>query len=259
VNALHGWRPAPAFPQLAAGDAHVWRIPIGPELPVSQCWTLLSADEQAHASKLRHDADRNAYVLAHGAMRMILASYARSAPRDLRFHHGQFGKPALAPSGSSLPLDFSLAHSGELALLAVARDRAVGIDVSGVDPAADIAGVAERFFSPVERQTLRSLRGSPERTVDAFYAAWTRKEAYVKATGHGLARGLDHFDVSFAPGEAPRLLADRLDADAPSRWTIFAVDAGAGYSAALVVAKPVAEVVLFDAPAFAAGDPDVNR
>lgn len=162
-------------------------------------------------------------------MRMILAGYASTRPEGLRFQFGPFGKPSLAPEGNPERLEFNLSHSGDLALLAVARGRAVGVDIARRDEGADHVGIAERYFSPVEKATLLALGG----TAEAFYSTWTRKEAYVKATGLGLSRGLYSFDV-----------------DAASQWTMVDLAAQEGYAAALVVANPVGAVTLFDAPAF---------
>jgi 4'-phosphopantetheinyl transferase len=251
MGMLSDWRPSPRPPALAAGDVHVWRIPIGAEIPAAPAW-LLSSEEQARAQAFRHDADRSSYVRAHAAMRVILSVYVRTTPAQLEFKSGPFGKPSLASEGGP-GLEFNLSHSHDLALLAVCRDRQVGVDIARRDPGADHAGIAERMLSAAEREALLSLQGTPDRFVEAFYSAWTRKEAYVKATGGGLAQGVDHFDVSLAPAP-PKLIADRRDAHAPARWTVFALDAGAGYSAALVVANPVGDVVLLDAPASVADD-----
>ncbi|HLA64184.1 MAG TPA: 4'-phosphopantetheinyl transferase superfamily protein [Rhodothermales bacterium] len=251
---MHNWADActpdldGAPPRLADGDVHVWRIATGPHLAAPDA-ALLSVDEQAHAGTLRHDADRRAYLLAHAAMRAVLSSYVPCTPRELAFRLGPFGKPVLVSAGSPPPLQFNLAHAGRFALLAVARARAVGIDVSRIDPAVNHAVIAEGSFSPREREWLKAV--PPEEKRPAFHAAWSRKEAYVKATGYGLTRGLDHFDVSFAPGEPPALLADRLDPDAPSRWRLFDLHPGEGYCAALVVEAPVGTITLFDAPSAA--------
>lgn len=255
MTTLVGWRPPPRAPRLAEGDVHVWRMTLGPAVGAEPCWAVLSPDERARALSFAHDAHRAAYVRAHGVMRMILAVYAESTPEELSFQHGPFGKPSLASDANDGRLEFNLSHSGDHALLAVARDRAVGIDIVRWDAAADHAGIAERFFSPLERQTLLSRAGTPEQTRDAFYSTWTRKEAYVKATGVGLSRGLDHFDVSVAREAPPFPIADRLAVDAPSRWTMVDLDAGDGYSAALVVANPVGDVVLFDATPFETAAP----
>ncbi len=51
-------------------------------------------------------------------------------------------------------------------------------------------GVAERWFSASECALLRQM--PPE----AFFEFWTLKEAAVKATGEGLARGLSRAQVT---------------------------------------------------------------
>jgi 4'-phosphopantetheinyl transferase len=83
--------------------------------------------------------------------------------------------------------------------------------------------------------------------MEGFFSAWSRKEAYLKATGHGISRGLDHFDVTLSPGEPARLLADRLEPHALTRWAMTAVPVGAGYSAALVVEGTLDDMLLLDA------------
>jgi 4'-phosphopantetheinyl transferase len=95
--------------------------------------------------------------------------------------------------------------------------------------------LAERFFSDSERQALRYLSG-PELHA-AFFRCWTRKEAYIKATGDGLALPLDQFDVSIAAGDRDALLATRPDASEAARWTIFDVPVGPAYAAAVAVAE----------------------
>ena len=135
------------------------------------------------------------------------------------------GKPALVPEYAD-GLEFNLSHSGDTALLAVARDRAVGIDIVRHDSKADHAGIARRAFTPVERDAVEAHRRSSEAFLAAFYATWARKEASLKARGLGLA--------------------SKAREEEPDRWAVFDVDAGTGFSAALVVAKPAGSVELFD-------------
>lgn len=248
MNEFANWGPPPERCHIEAGVVHVWRIPIDPDIPPGTYWKVLSAAEHERAQRLRDPAHRTAYVLAHGAMRMILADYVQVPPSELSFDISQSGKPAFARGTAGDRLEFNLAHSGDVALLAVARDRAVGVDVERWDADMDHTAVAAGCFSPAERDALRAMAGAPDRVVEGFYAAWTRKEAYLKASGHGVSHGLDHFDVSLAPGQPAALLADRRDADAVSRWVMVALAAGVGYSAALVVATPVGEILLFDVP-----------
>lgn len=203
---------------------------------------LLSVDECARADSLAFAALRHDYVVAHGMLRRILAHYTGRPPASLTLAVAELGKPALADVPD---VHFNLSHSGRLALVAVARSE-VGIDVERWSDRVAVAALASRVFSRVECRALETL-ATPDDVRAGFYAAWTRKEAYMKATGHGITRGFDHFDVSLRPGEQARLCADRLDDGATERWRVWSLDTAAGYSAALVAAAPVDEVLLLDA------------
>lgn len=234
---------SPPPPALVDGSVHVWRVRI--DAPGSdEDWLLLSPDEQAHARRFHFDTDRRRYIASHGALRRLLGDYAGVPGVQLEFDTGEFGKPALR---GPFALEFNLAHSGDIALVAISRGRALGVDVERWQADIEHMTVAEHFFSAAERRALQTLAESGE-CAAGFFAAWSRKEAYLKAMGRGITRGLDHFDVSLVPGEPARLIADRLDASASARWVMCALSPAAGYSAALVASAPVSEVLLFDAP-----------
>jgi 4'-phosphopantetheinyl transferase len=238
------WRPRPN-PPLGAHDVHVWRVPLDDDARAASYWSLLSDDERRRAARFVRDIHRRRFIVAHGALRSILADYVGIEPPALDFVSGEHGKPALRDPTGRPPVEFNLSHSDDLALVAVARAHAVGVDLERWSEDVEHLELAERFFSPGERRALRALAHAPDLIEAGFFAAWTRKEAYLKATGHGITRGLHHFDVALAPGEPARLIADRLDDDATARWAMFALDPAPGYSAALVVASPVGEVLQF--------------
>ncbi len=126
---------------------------------------------------------------------------------------------------------FNVSHSEELALIAVAADGALGIDVEAIRNIRDRDDIAARFFSRRENARLQVL---PERVRSpSFFACWTRKEAFVKALGDGLARPLDNFDMTCAPDEPPQLSIDGDPAEA-ARWMLTALAPGDGFEAALV-------------------------
>src|SRR5687768_16203513 len=114
--ALGDWLPAPASQHLDAGVVHVWRIAIDHEFPSRQAWSVLARGEQARALRLKHPVHQAAYIFAHGAMRTILAAYQQLPPSELRFTTADSGKPALPGTASLEQLEFSLSHSGHLAL-----------------------------------------------------------------------------------------------------------------------------------------------
>ncbi len=234
--------PPPPTAELALprDEAQVWCAALdGAAERRALLWPLLSADEQERARRFRFDRDRDRFTVARGLLRHLLGRYLGVDPARLRFAYNAHGKPALedpqpdAP-GKECP-QFNVSHSAGLALYACAREAAVGVDLERRRPLSDMAQVAARFFSSREQALLRAL--PPERRLDAFYACWTRKEAYVKARGEGLSLPLDRFSVSLAPGEPARLLhvEDDPRGEQVARWSLHDLAPAAGYAAALAV------------------------
>ena len=210
----------------------------------------LADDESARAARFHFERDARRFVVARAVLRDVLGAYLGVAPRDVRFVYGPRDKPALAPPFDAAGVQFNVSHSGEIALYAVTLHRQVGVDVEQVRPLPDLAVLAERNFSPTERGALLALPAA--RRPPAFFACWTRKEAYVKARGDGL-RLLKSFEVSVDPGEeqpalsdpewslhslrpAPNLLAAVAVAGGPVRLRIAAADSALGEGAAVPAA-----------------------
>jgi 4'-phosphopantetheinyl transferase len=157
-------------------------------------------------------------------------------PAGVRFRFSEKGKPGIAEPHANR-LEFNVAHSGDVILLAFTRGRAVGVDVEQIRTDFTTDEVAERFFSSSERRSLRSL--APAVRYEAFFRCWTRKEAYIKATGDGLSLGLDQFDVSLLEEQPAKLLATRPDPLEADRWTMHHLNVKPGYAAALVCQRTV--------------------
>ncbi|HVF92188.1 MAG TPA: 4'-phosphopantetheinyl transferase superfamily protein [Blastocatellia bacterium] len=225
-----------ALPGLALGGraVHVWRIDLArPPARVEALLKILSPDEEERAARFYFQKDRDHYTVARGSLRLILARYLDAEARDLRFSYSEYGKPSLISPGTEADLRFNLSHSGHLALAGVTYGRDIGIDIEQVRE--DFAGgkIAERFFSEREVACLRSMPDDWQ--AKAFFSCWTRKEAYIKARGEGLSMPLDKFDVAFAPGEAPALLATRIDPREVERWSLHDIGIDEGFAAALAV------------------------
>jgi len=193
---------------------------------------VLCEGERERASRFVFERDRAQYVVAHGLLRMVLARYLGAPPAALRFDVGRYGKPRLADANGGTALTFNLSHTSDLVVIAVARHRAVGVDVERWLPKLEHEEVAERYFSRAEQAELRSL--PPDQKIGGFFACWTRKEAYIKATGFGVSRGLDYFDVTVAPGKQARIIADRLGSVGVNRWTLHDLALPDSYSGAVV-------------------------
>jgi 4'-phosphopantetheinyl transferase len=195
-------------------------------------WAIgaLSAEEVERAARLQRARDRERFINGRAWLRQVLGRYLGVAANAVVLTQGPHGKPSLA--GSHAALQFNLSHSGGVALLAVCRAPAVGVDIEAVLPMDDCEAIARRHFAPAEWQRWSSL--PQPRKLPAFYACWTRKEAYVKALGGGLSVPLDGFEVAFEPGAPPALLSVGGSAQAASVWTLWALEPAPGFVAAVV-------------------------
>ena len=219
---------------------HIWRSCLeGSTADLEQAAATLSDDEIERAQRYKFSRDRRRFVAARAFLRKTLGGYLAAPPSELEFAYGRYGKPELLASHNEATLEFNLSHSGELALLAVTTDRRVGIDVERIDEKTDVKAIALRFFSTAENTALDKI---PAEDRDfSIYCGWTRKEAFLKAIGCGLARPLDKFDVSLS--SAPRLLRVGDDEEASSKWTLCHLDPALGYVAALAVEGRGVQVV----------------
>jgi 4'-phosphopantetheinyl transferase len=235
------WRPGPDVPIIHTSDTHVWRIDLS--VSIGAEWeSLLSEDEHHRAERFRFDRDRRRFMVGRSALRSILARYLLIDPAELIFQVNAFGKPYLRDHGCSLR--FNLSHSHELALLAVAAGREVGIGIEFIRANVSPDEVAQNFFSLGEMRQLRSIDAEFRRT--ALFDCWTRKAAYIKARGQGMFMPLDQFDVAFGVDEPPALLANHLEPSEVSRWSFRQLFPGDNYAATVVVEGNVRDVELWE-------------
>lgn len=210
-------------------EVHLWTIDLartGDEF--SELAAILSGDELRRAANMRIEASRRRFVITRGTLRILLAGYlGEPDPAEIGFAAGDHGKPRLVPDR----LSFNVSHSGELALVAVAAEAAVGVDIELVRPRKDALRVARRYFAPDECERLRDTP-SAEQTA-AFYWYWAGKEAFVKATGRGIAAFLASFSVALDPLRLLHVGGSQQEAE---RWSLTAVDVGGSYAAAVVTA-----------------------
>jgi 4'-phosphopantetheinyl transferase len=218
------------------GVVQVWRISLATSPAGSRA--LLSADERERASRFQFARDRERFVTAHAALRRVLAEPAGCAPERLVFGYTAHDKPFLIGPGADL--SFNLSHSHELALVAVTRGRAIGVDVEHHRAGVELESVARTSFSAAERRALLAL--PPHEREAAFFRGWTRKEAYLKARGEGLSMPLDRFSVSLDANEDVRFEPD--EPDERGRWEIRSLAIDPGYSAALSVSAPCPPIVV---------------
>ncbi len=195
-----------------------------------QLQSFLSAREIEIARRYRHEHDRADYVTRHAALRLILARYLNASPASLVFDEEMNGRPILASPAARL--HFNLSSSGDIALLAVSCIAPVGVDVEKVQEIANVLTLARDHFAPTEFDFLNRL--APEERLLSFFVTWTRKEAFVKATGLGLSFPLDAFSTGRTDSPAAVDVGGARDKD----WTITDLVPGPGYAGALAVHQP---------------------
>jgi 4'-phosphopantetheinyl transferase len=202
------WSAPPEELRLNDGEIHVWRA----ELTAAETGALLDERERERAARFHFERDRIRFIAAHSALRRILALYLRCSPEALRFAHTKLGKPRVEG-----PFRFSMSHSGDVALYAIAQGE-IGVDVEQVREGIDVIHIAERFL-PAEE--VREIGDS----LTAFFRLWTRREAYLKARGIGI-RGVGE---AMGPG-----------------WFIAELDPGPGYAGAVAIEAPEARVLTWE-------------
>jgi 4'-phosphopantetheinyl transferase len=162
-----GWRSPAGNYTLAEDEVHIWRTTF--DWPVTVLDRILSPDERERARRFRFELHRRCFLIGRGLLRTLLGRYLCVPPGTLLFHYGPFGKPALAAEG---PLRFNVSHSGELLLIAVTLNRAIGVDIEQIHRDRAVGEIAEHFFSLNERNTLAALPDHVRH--DAFFNCWTR-------------------------------------------------------------------------------------
>jgi 4'-phosphopantetheinyl transferase len=219
---------------LPEDEVQLWRADLEAIGADESRWLqMLSSDELTRASRFHFSRDRQRFVAGRALLRTILSGYLRTDAHSLIFSYSKKEKPSLASDQADSGVTFNVSHSGAIALLAFTRRREIGVDVEQVRKDADLEAIARRFFSTGEQNQLAALPA--EERGDAFFRCWTRKEAYIKATGDGLSLPLNQFDVSLEVGEANALIATRPDSAEAGNWLLREVSAGAGYMAAVCV------------------------
>lgn len=174
---------------LGANDVQVWKVEARADGGLAAwCKGLLTDGELARWNRMRVGPAKNEFLVGRGCLRALLGELAGVAPRLVRLERGGDGKPWTEG------VEFNVAHSQGVVLIALCRDAVVGIDLERVDVGIEALEIAENAFAQAEVTALRSAAAGGERAA-AFYKCWTKKEAVTKALGLGLRLPLDCFSV----------------------------------------------------------------
>src|SRR5438128_5817648 len=228
--------PLPSSFQLASDEVHSWcaSLDVPPETS-ARLYATLTPDERTRSARFRFERDQQRFIVAHGVLRDLLGRYLQTQPDRISFVYNAFGKPDLSPEFGTR-LKFNLSHSAGLALIAIATASDVGVDVEYIRAQSDYADIARHFFSAAECDYLIAVPSQlyPE----AFFSCWTKKEAYVKACGEGLAIPLNSFSVPLTTDPALTPVDLRVGSThiVPARrWSLYTLRPAAGYAGALAI------------------------
>ena len=170
------------------------------------CLARLAADERARYEELGTEAMRETYLAARVLCRTTLSKYTGAGPSEWRFGEGPYGKPVLTEPERLKSLRFNLTHTNDLVIFAVTRAGEVGVDAEDTSRPVDVSLVARHFLS--RRQETRLAQLAPCERAERFFEQWVLKEAYVKATGIGLANATDRLTVEQRDDGEPIAIRD---------------------------------------------------
>lgn len=211
-------------PPLAPREIHVWTARLDPPPEwIVPLRPLLTADENARAARFHFEVHRRRYVVRRGLLRLLVGAYLGTDPAEVAFVYGEREKPSVRGEPEkdvAERFEFNLTDSDDLALYAFARGAEIGVDVEMLRPMPDALSISESFFSEGERAVLRGVEPQgADHVAEAFFNCWTRKEAYLKAIGTGLAEPLGSFSSTLLPGDEARFL--HFDKDRVDAWSLF--------------------------------------
>jgi 4'-phosphopantetheinyl transferase len=195
--------------------------------------TILSPDERDRARRFHFEKDQIHFSRCRSALRELLAGYLAIPADEIRFEYLASGKPRLTTQQNPRALQFNVSHSANMGLIAIGSEHRLGVDIEKIRNDVDTNALAARFFSLRERAELKAL---PDHLrVPAFFACWTRKEAFLKATGDGLSFPLSDFSVSTHPEHEPTLEEINGNVEARKNWFLSDLKPIDGFRAAVAV------------------------
>lgn len=226
------------------GRVDVWRVRLDEPAKAGSEASVLSTDEIARASRFHFEKDRIHFTRCRSALRGLLAGYLAIPAAEIHFEYLTSGKPQLAAERNPHALQFNVSHSANMALIAVGSEHRLGVDIEKIRSDVDTTSLAERFFSVRERAGLQAL---PDHLrVPGFFACWTRKEAFLKATGDGFSFPLADFSVTTHPDLDPELEDINGNTEAGKQWFLADLSVVDGFRATVAIERSHSHLETYD-------------
>jgi 4'-phosphopantetheinyl transferase len=206
-----------------------------------ECIQYLSEDELVRAEKLKIEEKKNQFVIARSVLRLLLSSVVGKSYQDIEFFYGEHGKPSIKESLNKQPIEFNISHSGNYALIAITLSHKVGVDIEEIKFDLDHQSLSKRFFSEQEYSELQRINESQQ--CDVFYSVWAKKESFIKATGQGVAFGLERFSVSLDE-ESETGLKVKTPVQLEDDWFTFNLLELYDYKTALTTSTKYSDIII---------------
>lgn len=229
---------------LHSGTVHLWLAKLSvKDNELSVYKKILSKNELSHADKFFKEENSIYYVVSKAITRQILSRYLDISPEKIEFSVEKNGKPFV--NGGDL--QFNVSHSDDYFLMGITKNNLIGVDIERARKKLDYLALAKRFFAPKEYEAMEMLSG--EKQIGTFYRCWTRKEAFIKATGLGLSFGLNNFEVSLSDEPVSALISIHGDHAIAKKWTVTSIKTDyvdESYFAAIAVQRKIDQIVYYD-------------
>lgn len=215
---------------LQSGQVHLWLLDIREfsNQLAEEALAIMSSDERERAQKFIRGKEE--YIASRWLLREVLGAYLQQAPESLVFSRTEKGKPYFA----NRALQFNLSHSGHWALLAVAKEMELGVDIEQIKDTRDLFGIAESYYHPDEFAQLQQQPAAFQ--TPYFYRLWTLKEALLKALGVGISAGLENLNFSLDDGISVKLSPVLQQQSVTDKWQFHQWQLGDGNYCALAAA-----------------------
>jgi 4'-phosphopantetheinyl transferase len=230
------WQKPPDSVDINAETVDIWLFPIIDKNIPGVLLKLLSPAESMQARRFRTEKLANSFIACRGMVRLILGRYCAVDPSAVTWEVNQYGKPYITPNTG---IEFNLSHSGSRAILAISKNRPLGIDIERISPDLNWQEIADREFTSPEKDILHAAHPEEQRTL--FYTFWTRKEALLKGLGRGLSIQLSQIDISNIESNR-NFFHDILPDSENGLWMLRDITTHAGYAAAYAVRGSVRHI-----------------
>ena len=200
-------------------------------------WNVLDEAEKSRARRFTQSTHHNQYVHIHAQVRYLLATILMQAPEQIIIKRSPQGKPYLVEYPN---IAFNLSHTNEYFLFAISENCNLGVDIEKCKSRPNMEGLVNKCFAITERDYWHTISQQDQPSV--FYQFWTRKEAFVKATGSGIVLGLEQCVVDV--NNPKRFLSIPKQCGNSTDWFIQELDVPKNYCAALVLDRPITDIRL---------------